>query len=125
MLSNRQFREAEQKEVVLPDLSARALAAAMRFVYTDEGPDMRGREEAEEFLAAASKLGIGGMLRLCSDNLRDNWLTVGSAVSLLRLADEHGATSLRSEALAVLGAHFDQIKTMPEWEDLLRSGMNP
>lgn len=125
MLSNRQFREAGQKEVELPDLSARALAAAMRFVYTDEGPDMRTREEAEELLTAASKLGIAGLLRLCSDCLRDNWLTVGSSVSLLRLADEHGAISLRSEALAVLGANFDQIKATPEWDELLRSGMNP
>ena len=97
----------------------------MRFVYTDEGPEMRTREEAEEFLIAASKLGITGMLRLCSDCLRNKWLIVGSAVSLLRLADQHGATSLRSEALAVLGANFDQVKATQEWDDLLRSGMNP
>jgi len=32
---------------------------------------------------------------------------------------------LRSEALAVLGANFDQVKTTPEFEELLRSGMNP
>ena len=79
----------------------------------------------EELLAAASKLGIAGLLRICSDSLRDNWLTVGSAVSLLRLADMHCASSLRSEALAVLGANFDQVKAGPEWEDLLRTGMNP
>jgi len=125
MLSNRRFREACQREVELPDLPARALAAAMRFVYTDEGPELRTREEAEELLAAASKLGIAGLVRLCSDSLRDNWLTIGSSVALLRLADEHGASSLRSEALAVLGANFDQIKAMAEWEDLLRTGMNP
>jgi len=125
MLSNSQFREAGQKEVELKDLSARALGAVMRFVYTDEGPEMRAREEAEELLAAASKLGIPGMQRLCSDYLRDNWLTVGSAVGLLRLADEHGASPLRSEALAVLGANFDQIKSTSEYQELLRSGMNP
>lgn len=39
---------------------------------------------------------IGG--RICSDVLRDRWLTVASAVGLLRLADEHGARSLRAEA---------------------------
>lgn len=125
MLSNRQYRESGQREVELPDLSARALSACLRFVYTDEGPDMRSREDAEELLAAASKLGITGLLRLCSDHLRDYWLTVGSAISLLRLADEHGATSLRSEALAVLGASFDQVKTTPEFQELLREGMNP
>lgn len=125
MLSNRQFREAGQKEVELPDHSARALASAIRFMYTDEGPELRSREETEELLTAASKLGISGLQRLCSDSLRDNWLTVSSVVTLLRLADEHGAASLRSEALAVLGANFDQIKTTVEWEELLRSGMNP
>jgi len=125
MLSNRQFREAGQREVELPDISARSVAAALRFVYTDEVPEMRTREEAEELLTAASKLGIAGLLRLCSDCLRDNWLTVCSSVSLLRLADEHGAISLRSEALAVLGANFDQIKATSEWDELLRSGMNP
>jgi hypothetical protein len=125
MLSNGQFREAGQREVELQDLSARALGAALRFAYTDEGPELRTREEAEELLTAASKLGIAGMLRLCSDCLRDNWLTVGSAVGLLRLADAHGATSLRAEALAVLGANFDQVKASPEWEELLQSGMNP
>jgi len=125
MLSHQQFREAGQKEVELKDLSARALGAVMRFVYTDEGPEIRSREEAEELLAAASKLGIIGMQRLCSDYLRDNWLVVGSAVSLLRLADEHGASSLRSEALAVLGANFDQIKSTSEYQELLQSGMNP
>ena len=70
-------------------------------------------------------LGIIGMLRLCSACLRDKWLVVESAVSLLRLADQHGATSLRSEALAVLGAHFDKVKATQEWVDLLCSGMNP
>ncbi|CAK0901036.1 unnamed protein product [Prorocentrum cordatum] len=125
MLSNRQYREAAQHEVELPDLSARTLAAALRFVYTDEGPDLRTQEEAEDLLVAASKLGISGMMRLCSDRLRDQWLTVASAVSLLRLADEHGASALRSEALAVIGANFDHVKATPEWEELLRSGMNP
>mmetsp|Transcript_60892 Transcript_60892/g.170263 ORF Transcript_60892/g.170263 Transcript_60892/m.170263 type:complete len:461 (+) Transcript_60892:147-1529(+) len=119
------FREAEQKEVELPDLSARALSAALRFVYTDEGPEMRTQEEAEDLLTAASKLGMQGLLQLCSDYLRDNWLTVHSAVGLLRIADEHGAFSLRAEALAVLGANYDQVKSTPEWDDLLRSGMNP
>eukprot|EP00927_Polykrikos_kofoidii_P078508 TRINITY_DN75320_c0_g1_i1.p1 TRINITY_DN75320_c0_g1~~TRINITY_DN75320_c0_g1_i1.p1 ORF type:complete len:512 (-),score=74.43 TRINITY_DN75320_c0_g1_i1:220-1755(-) len=125
MFSNRKFREAGQREVDLPEMSTRALSAVLRFIYTDEGPDMRTREEAEEILTAASKLGIAGMLRLCSDYLRDTWLTVTSAVGLLRLADEHGATSLRSEALAVLGANFDHVKSTPEWDDLLRHGMNP
>lgn len=124
-LLNRQFREACQREVELPDVAARALGAALRFIYTDEGPELRTREEAEELLTTASKLGIAGLLRLCSDSLRDHWLTVGSAVSLLRLADEHGAASLRSEALAVLAANFDQVKATPEWDDLLRTGMNP
>merc|ERR1712048_1235873 len=125
MFSSHNFREAEQKEVELPGLSARALLAALRFIYTDEGPEMRTREETEELLVASSKLGIAGLLRLCSDHIRDNWLTVSTAVSLLALADEHGAVSLRSEVLAVLGANFDQIKLTPQWDELLRSGMNP
>mmetsp|Transcript_6310 Transcript_6310/g.20195 ORF Transcript_6310/g.20195 Transcript_6310/m.20195 type:complete len:194 (+) Transcript_6310:219-800(+) len=125
MLSNRQFREAAQREVELPDVPARALSSALRFIYTDEGPELRSREEAEELLTAASKLGIAGLMRLCSDCLRDRWLTVTSSVGLLRLADEHGAASLRSEALAVLGANFDQVKATADWDELIRSGMNP
>lgn len=119
------FREAVLREVAMPDLTARALGAALRFVYTDEGPEMTTREEAEEQLSAASKLGIPGMLRLCSDYLRDNWLTMDRCCSLLALADMHGATSLRAEALAVLGANFDAVKTTAEWDDLLRNSMNP
>lgn len=125
MLGTRQFAEAEQEEVKLPDVPARALAAALRFMYTDEGPDRPSREETEELLVVASKLGIPGLLRLCSDRLRDDCLNVGSAVGLLRLADTHGAARLRAEALTVIGLNFDQVKTTPEWEDLLRSGMNP
>merc|ERR1719213_1260986 len=116
------FREAVQREVPLPDITARALGATLRFVYTDEGPEMRSREEAEELLAAASKLGIPGMLRLCSDYLRDNWLTVEKCCSLLALADTHGATSLRAEALAVLGSNFDAVKTTQEYHHLLLNG---
>jgi len=119
------FREAAQREVIISDMSARVLAATLRFIYTDQGPEMRTREEAEELLAAASKLGVTGMLRLCSDYLRDKWLTVESCCSLLALADTHGATSLRAEALALLGANFDQVKLAPEWDDLLKTGMNP
>merc|ERR1719198_742142 len=104
------FREAAQREVPMPDITARALGATLRFVYTDEGPEMTTREDAEEFLAAASKLGIPGMLRLCSDYLRDNWLTIDRCCSLLSLADAHGAVSLRAEALAVVGANFDTVK---------------
>merc|ERR1712151_1136014 len=96
--------------VELKGVSVRALIAAPRFMYTDEGPEMRTRDEAEELLTASSKLGVAGLLRLCSDHLRDNWLTVSTVVSLLRLADEHGATSLRAEALAVLGGNWDQVK---------------
>jgi len=124
-LLSKQYRESEQREVELQDYSARALAATLRFIYTDEAPEMRTRDEAEEFLTAASKFGVPGMLRACSDCLRDRWLRVESAVGLLRLADEHGATSLRSDALAVLGANFDQVKRTAEWLELLRSGMNP
>ena len=112
---SRQFREAGQREVQLPDISARALGAALHFAYTDEGPELRSREEAEEILTAASKLGISGLVRLCSDCLRDSWLTVGSVVGLIRLADTHGAASLRSEALAVFGANFDTVKVILTW----------
>merc|ERR1711971_144087 len=98
----------------LPDLTARALGATLRFVYTDEGPEMCTRKDAEELLAAASKLGIPGMLRLCSDYLRDNWLTADSCCSLLSFADMHGAVPLRAEALAVLGANFSKVKTTHE-----------
>jgi hypothetical protein len=45
--------------------------------------------------------------------------------SLLALADTHGAKSLRAEALAVVGANFATVKILPEWDDLLRTGMNP
>lgn len=119
------FKEAEQREVELPDTSARALAATLRFIYTDEGPEIRSIEEAEELLTSSSKFGIPGLMQICSDVLRDRWLTVASAVGLLRLADEHGARSLRAEALAVIGANFDQLKMTTEWDDLLRTGMNP
>merc|ERR1740123_1525254 len=128
--SNRQLHGAGQsggqprEEIELPGLSARALAAALRFVYTDEGSTPQSREEAEELLVAASTLRIAGMRQMCSDHLRDVWLTRDSAVGLLRLADEHGAMSLRTEALAVIGANFDQVKTTPEWEDLLHH-INP
>jgi len=125
MLSNGQYREAGQREVPLPDVSAQALAAALRFAYTDEGPEKLTREDAEELLVVSSKLGISGLQNLCSNSLRDHWLTMQSAVSLLRLADEHGATSLRTEALAVLAMNFDQVKVTSEWEELLHSGMNP
>merc|ERR1712129_616899 len=70
-------------------------------------------------------LGIPGLTRLCSDYLRDNWLTVDRCCSLLALADTHEAKSSRAEALAVLGANFALVKTLPEWDDLLRNGMNP
>merc|ERR1712032_1621277 len=85
---------------------------------------MHIREDAEELLVVASKLGITGLQQLCSDILRDCWLTVETAVSLLQLADEHGAASLRTEALAVLAANFDSVKKSAEWEDLLHA-MNP
>ncbi|CAE8626027.1 unnamed protein product [Polarella glacialis] len=125
MLANRQFKEAEQREVELPDMPARALQSALRFMYTDECPDLQNCDEAEELLALASKLGVPGLLCLCSDYLRDSWLTVDNVVGLLRLADQHGGKSLRTEALAVVGANFDQVKNMPEWEELIQNGMNP
>mmetsp|Transcript_18305 Transcript_18305/g.42747 ORF Transcript_18305/g.42747 Transcript_18305/m.42747 type:complete len:460 (+) Transcript_18305:82-1461(+) len=125
MFANRQFRESEQQEVELKGFSARSLSSSLRFIYTDEPPDLRSREEAEEMLATACKLGINGLLRGCSDYLRDTWLTTASAVGLVRLADAHGATSLRADALAVLASNFDEVKTSPEWEDLLQTGMNP
>jgi len=125
MLGERRYRESAQREVELRDVSARALTAALRFIYTDEGPELRTREEAEELLAAASKLGIEGLLRRCGSSLTDRWLTVDTAVGLLRMADEHGAKSLRAEALAVIGANFDQIKATAEWDELLRTSMNP
>lgn len=119
------FREAGQKEVNFGDISARAMGSVIRFIYTDEGPEISTCEEAEELLVVSSRLGVPGVLRVCADYLRDNFLTVTTAVSLLRLADEHGVASLREEALAVLGANFDQVKVSPEWDELLRSGMNP
>mmetsp|Transcript_7516 Transcript_7516/g.13537 ORF Transcript_7516/g.13537 Transcript_7516/m.13537 type:complete len:461 (+) Transcript_7516:112-1494(+) len=125
MLANGQFREAEQPEVELKDVSARSLSSSLRFIYTDEPPDLRSREEAEEMLATACKLGINGLLRACSDYLRDNWLTTASAVGLVRLADLHGAASLRADALAVVASNFDEVKHSQEWEDLLQTGMNP
>eukprot|EP00931_Biecheleriopsis_adriatica_P116255 TRINITY_DN91923_c0_g1_i1.p1 TRINITY_DN91923_c0_g1~~TRINITY_DN91923_c0_g1_i1.p1 ORF type:complete len:427 (+),score=85.07 TRINITY_DN91923_c0_g1_i1:111-1391(+) len=119
------FREAKQQEVELADVPARALAAALRFAYTDEGPELHNCEEAVELMGVASKLSFPGLLRICSDYLRDTWLSIDNVVSLLRLADQHGASSLRSEALVVVAAHFDVVKVSPEWEEFVRTGMNP
>mmetsp|Transcript_45449 Transcript_45449/g.106207 ORF Transcript_45449/g.106207 Transcript_45449/m.106207 type:complete len:438 (+) Transcript_45449:92-1405(+) len=118
------FREASQREVTVP-VPPRALAAVLRFAYTDEAPELRSSEEAIELLEASSQLNFPGLQRQCSDYLRDSWLSLDTALQLLRVADQHGASSLRSEALSVIASHFDALKTTPAWEDLLQNGMNP
>jgi len=125
MFANQQFREAAQQEVELKDFSAESLEAALRYMYTDKAPMHPTREAAEELLVAASKLEVPGLLRICSDLLRDNYLNHSTAVSLLRLADAHSATSLRTEALATIAANFKRVKRTQEWEELLKTGMNP
>ncbi|CAE7228886.1 Klhl22 [Symbiodinium sp. CCMP2592] len=118
------FREAGQREVLLP-VPSRALASVLRFAYTDDAPELRSYEEAVELLEAASQLSFAGLQRHCSDYLRDTWLTLENVLQLLRVADQHGATSLRAEALAVIAANFDAVKKTEPWEEFLQTGMNP
>eukprot|EP00929_Paragymnodinium_shiwhaense_P041233 TRINITY_DN21424_c0_g1_i1.p1 TRINITY_DN21424_c0_g1~~TRINITY_DN21424_c0_g1_i1.p1 ORF type:complete len:216 (-),score=47.28 TRINITY_DN21424_c0_g1_i1:219-866(-) len=119
------YREADEKEVNLPDISPQALTSVLSWFYTDEAPLIQTREDAEDLLVAASRLGVSGLLKATSDYLRDNSLVVETALSLLRLADMHGASSLRSDALAVVGENFSSLKTTPEWDQMLRSNLNP
>jgi len=118
-------QDGAPREVNIPGVSPRGLAALLQFAYTDDIEDMKSAEEAEETMTAAAKFKMGGVVAQCSDCLREKHLTVSSAVRLLRLADDAGAASLRAQALELVGANWLEIKSQTEWRELLSSGMNP
>ncbi len=71
MFASRGFREEEEGEVRIDDVSPGAMDKFLRFLYTDDVRLVRG-EHTGELMAAADKYGVGRMKEACEQVRRQN-----------------------------------------------------
>lgn len=93
----------------LTDVEHDVLREMLRFIYTDNAPNMEGI--AGELLVAAHRYGLQRLKVMCEEALFSN-LSVETAADLLALADAHSAEQLKAHVMDfVRGCATDVINT--------------
>jgi speckle-type POZ protein len=104
---------------VPPEITPQTLRRLLHFVYTDE-LEPASHEEATHLLNAADHYGVSRLFAVCERALCGA-LSVDNAAETLTLADQHGATRLKEEALRFVAKNALAVMATPGWAHLQSS----
>uniref|UniRef100_A0A0A9VYY5 BTB and MATH domain-containing protein 43 n=1 Tax=Lygus hesperus TaxID=30085 RepID=A0A0A9VYY5_LYGHE len=108
--------ESRQNIVTIEDCSPQAIEAFIKWMYLGE---VEGTEQVHsELLALADKYDMNKLKVICETSLSAE-ISVSNAVKTLKLADLHGASSLKSRSLEFIKTCVPQIAASEDWQSLL------
>jgi speckle-type POZ protein len=102
------MQEARTETIEIVDFTDSVVHAFVRFLYSDACSKEALREQAWALLAMGDKYAVSALVALCETHLSSS-LSTENVVHALVLADTHGATWLRSEALRFIQSHAEQL----------------
>lgn len=100
------FKEGTEKEVVLKKIDGSTLKTIIYYIYA--GHVKLTEDNIVNVLAAASGMELVSLEEKCSEYLQEN-LTKENCLDVLSLADKYGIGQLRTNALNLVCAHFENI----------------
>ena len=100
------------------DIAPEVLHHLLRFIYTDEAPDLSGTDAAAQLLQAADYYDVPRACSFCEHALRDT-LTADNAVDTLLLAHAHAREELRASVLRFIAAHASAGLASAAWGQML------
>ncbi|XP_064540349.1 speckle-type POZ protein-like [Drosophila montana] len=109
-------KENELGCITIPDFNYNVIREMLRFIYTDQKPNMA--DIIEELLAAADKYCLDRLKAMCADFLLSS-LSAENAAKLLKLADLYNMEYLKSRAVEFIKKNIDVVWETPEWKQLL------
>uniref|UniRef100_A0A146KXW5 Speckle-type POZ protein n=1 Tax=Lygus hesperus TaxID=30085 RepID=A0A146KXW5_LYGHE len=108
--------ESRQNIVTIEDCSPHSFEAFIKWMYLGE---VEGTEQVHsELLALADKYDMNKLKVICEKSLSAE-ISVSNAVKTLKLADLHGASSLKSRSLEFIKTCVPQIAASEDWQSLL------
>ena len=111
------FVEASTGEVIVKDIERDVFEDLLRFIYTDEAPDMKKHPEC--LLIAADRYNVSRLKSLCEHEIADG-LSVENAPRILLFADMHICPKLKSRTIRFINDHSPAICMTDGWKELLR-----
>jgi len=111
----RDTKEKQEKRVIIDDLSSKAVAGLLEFMYTDAVSDITTL--APELLPAANKYDISRMKTLCEEAMASD-LKTDNAAEFLFLADLHDAKQLLGQTKQFTVTHLHDVKKTDGWKKL-------
>ena len=111
------MKEEQTNRITIPE-KASVFEELLRFIYAGEVKKLE--INAEGLLPAADKYGIDQLKSLCELELVDQ-LNASNALQRLVLADLHGASHLKCEAIQVINSYASEVTQTEEWKTLIDS----
>ncbi|CAN6200834.1 unnamed protein product [Urochloa humidicola] len=110
------MRETASESVVIEDMETEVFRALVRFIYTDTSPpeleeaaghvqeeEDAGTTVAQHLIAAADRYGMERLKLICEEKVCGD-ISVGTAASLLVLAEQHGCPKLKAMCMEFMVA---------------------
>ncbi|KAH9397822.1 hypothetical protein TYRP_004149 [Tyrophagus putrescentiae] len=101
MFSHDCTKEAQEKKVIIPDVSIDAMKDFLQFIYT-------GYQ-------------VGDLKYLCADYL-SSVLTIDNVANVYLVADLHNASGLKDNCLAFMASNFSQVLLSQGWLQMCKTG---
>ncbi|KAH9374608.1 hypothetical protein HPB48_017400 [Haemaphysalis longicornis] len=109
------MEETKKNLVEITDLDYETMRRTVRFMYTDQAPDIDAK--AEDLLVAADKYGLDRLKALCEKALCSK-VCAETAATLLFLADMHSADQLKRFAMGFVKTHVKDVMVTSGWKTL-------
>ena len=136
MLSHHTTKEAQEKKVIIPDVSIDAMKDFLQFIYTGEKP--QNDNLSLELLTLADKVSkvfnycnnycnrffqyeVDDLKSRCAEQL-SSALTIDNVVNAYLVADLHNASNLKDNCLAFMASNFSHVLQSQGWLHMCKSG---
>ncbi|XP_017464240.1 PREDICTED: speckle-type POZ protein-like, partial [Rhagoletis zephyria] len=119
MFSHDCTKEAQEKKVIIPDVSIDAMKDFLQFIYTGVKP--QNGSLSPELLTLADKYQVGDLKYLCADYL-SSVLTIDNVANVYLVADLHNASGLKDNCLAFMASNFSQVLLSQGWLQICKTG---
>ncbi|XP_030241881.1 protein roadkill-like [Drosophila navojoa] len=113
-----QTDQHSQNRVMLDDVDPQVLNDLLRFIYTDQAPNLDNL--AKQLLQAAEKFKLPKLKALCEKSLFKQ-LCIDNAAETLILADQLNALQLKARAIEYINRNMDKVKGTEGWHNLARN----
>lgn len=110
-------REKQENRVLIEDLSFKILSDLVRFMYSDEVPDIDN--VAEDLIQAADKYDVKRLKVLCEVKLAET-LNIENAAQMITLADMANACRLKNKAMEFVAANPEKVAATEGWNKDVR-----